>query len=100
MAEFFPGSSLTIVASPEQAAALLASDHYALVVLTNFGIGPREAVTMIPDRRDYTVFFLTGHVDSSIEAVCRSKQIHYRTMPIAPDVLRRELRIALDDPGL
>ena len=71
--------------------------RYALVIVTNFGIGPADAVSLIPERRDYPALFLTGHLDESVKATCRAKNLPYYTVPIAPGALQRELRLALDE---
>ena len=69
------------------------------MILTNFGLAPTQALSAIPKERDYPALFLTGYIDAAIAAECLQRNIHYRTVPIDPSALQRELRLALDDSG-
>lgn len=73
---------------------------YDLVVITNFGIAPDHAVEIIPIRHNYPVLFFTGHMNERLEEECRRRGIPWVEVPVAIEELRRELRIALDDPDL
>lgn len=95
--EFLPHQELTVISSPAQAASLLQTHRYALVILTNFGLSPAHVLSAIPKERGYPVLFLTGYVNAAIETQCQEKHIHCRTVPIDPSALRSELRLALDD---
>jgi CheY-like chemotaxis protein len=90
----------TACACPAEARALLTEQRYDLVVITNFGIAPWAAVRIIPGRRDYPVLFMTGYLDAGLERECRAKGIAWVQVPASIDEMRRELRIALDDPAL
>ena len=70
------------------------------MVITNFGVGPWQAVAAIPAKRDYPAMFLSGYVDAAIEKDCMLKQIPWFPAPIKADELQRELRIALDEVEL
>src|SRR5262245_35948640 len=87
----------TICGRPDEARQRLAKRPYDLVVITNGGVSPWEAVAIIPARRRYPVFFLTGHMDPDLEEGCRERDIAWAPIPMPLQELRRELRIALDD---
>jgi hypothetical protein len=87
----------TICKTPAEARERLRVGRYALVVITNFGIGPFHAVEVIPADRDYPALFLTGYMDDWLSAFCRDREIPWRQAPVRLDDLRRELRIALED---
>jgi DNA-binding NtrC family response regulator len=78
----------------------LAARRYDLIIVTNFGIPPHLAVEIIPAERRYPVLFFTGHMDERLEHECRRRGIPWVEVPLGIDALRRELRIALDDPTL
>jgi hypothetical protein len=88
---------VTVAASPPEATTLLATHRYGLVLVTNFGIRPDEALVPIPARRDYSVLFLTGHVTHRIEKACVEKAIPMLRIPEAIDILRGEIRLVLED---
>jgi CheY-like chemotaxis protein len=100
MADILDRHRTTVCACPGQARKLLAEHRYDLVVVTNFGISPWAAVRIIPARRDYPVLFVTGYLDAGLEQECRAKGIAWVQVPASIDEMRRELRIALDDPAL
>jgi CheY-like chemotaxis protein len=97
MLEFLQHHRTTVATSTAEARSLLQTGRYALVIVTNFGIGPSDAVSAIPEGRDYPALFLTGYLDESVEATCRAKKLPVRRVPIAPGTLQRELRLALDE---
>ena len=67
------------------------------MLITNFGVSPWGAVSVIPVDRDYPVLFLSGFVEDAIVRVCEAKRIAWRKAPIEIPSLRRELRLALDE---
>ena len=97
MLHFLQNHRTTVPTSTPQAELLLQRNRYALVIVTNFGIPPSDAVSVIQERRDYPALFLTGNLDGSLEATCRAKDLPYSMVPIDPGALQRELRLALDD---
>jgi hypothetical protein len=88
---------VTVAASPPEATTLLAAHRYGLVLVTNFGIRPDEALVAIPARRDYPVLFLTGCITDRIEKACVEKAIPMLRIPEAIDMLRGEIRLVLED---
>jgi hypothetical protein len=66
-----PQTLITVVAAPSEAKALLAARSYSVVVATNFGVSPWEAVAVIPANRSYPAFFLSGTWDAQLEDACR-----------------------------
>jgi hypothetical protein len=86
-----------IAASPPEATALLAAHRYGLVLVTNFGLRPDEALAAIPARRDYSVLFLTGHITDRIKKACVENAIPMLRIPEAIDLLRGEIRLVLED---
>ena len=61
---------------------------------------PPPARLPSPGQRDYLVLFVTGYLDAGLEQECRVKGIAWVQVPASIDEMRRELRIALDDPAL
>lgn len=88
---------VTVCDTPAEARERLRTEHYALVLVTNFGVGPFQAVEIIPADRDYTVLFLTGYLDARLDEECRRRNIVPLLAPFKPAELQRELRIALED---
>jgi hypothetical protein len=88
---------VTVVEHPDAVAEQLRRRDFSLVIVTNFGVSPWDAVAIIPEERDYPVLFLTGHFDSEIESACTRKHIPVGRVPIDLVALRREIRLALDD---
>jgi hypothetical protein len=88
---------VTLAASPNEAAALLAREEYSLVVITNLGLAPSMALDVIETKRDYPVLFLSGHIDPVIESICATKQIPWLRLPVEIPSLLGELRVALED---
>jgi DNA-binding response OmpR family regulator len=98
--QFLPRHNITLATSPEAARQLLSGRRYALVIITNFGLSPWDAAAVIPETRDYPVLFLTSLMDENLQCVCQRKGIAWKTGPFAEANLRRELRVALEDPRL
>ncbi len=94
---FLDRHRVTVTASPEEAALLLAGRRYGLFLATNFGVSPWEALAAVPADRDYPALFLTGHLTSEMEQECADKSIPSLRVPEALDVLRGMLRLALED---
>lgn len=93
---FLDRHRVTVAASPEEAALLLAARRYSFVLTTNFGVPAGEAIAVVPAERDFPVLFLTGHVTDRIEKECAEKSIPSLRVPEALDVLRGMLRLALE----
>lgn len=91
---------VTVCETPAQARARIRATHYVLVIVTNFGVRPFEAVEIIPAERDYTVMFLTGHMDDRLREQCRERRISWWPVPMEPREIWRELRLALEDVTL
>ncbi len=90
----------TICTGPAEAREHLTRRRYDLVVITNFGIAPWAAVQVVPRSRDYPVLFFTGYLDAALAQECRARRIPWVQVPAPIADMRRELRIALDDPAL
>lgn len=87
---------VSVVASPAEASLLLRARNYGLVIVTNYGIPATDALAAVPARRDCPVLFLTGHASERIEKQCVEQGIAVLRMPEAVDVLRGQLRSALE----
>ncbi len=98
--EFLPQHTPTVVSSPAEVWRNLEGRRFALVILTNFRIigaaSILQAVTAVPDDYDAPVLFLAGYLDAELKAECSRRRIPWRRVPITPEGLRRELRLALD----
>jgi hypothetical protein len=89
-----------VVNSPEDLRERLKQGSFPLVIVTNFGLGPWQAIDCVPAERGFPVLFLTGHFDGRLAHDCAVKRIPVHRVPIKPQALFRELRLALDDPKL
>ena len=98
--EFLGDWPVEAVSSPEDLWERLRQGSFPLVIVTNFGVGPWQAVDCVPAERGFPVLFLTGHLDQRLARDCAVKRIPVHRVPIEPEALFRELRIALDDPRL
>lgn len=92
---FLKNQRVTVASSPAKAKAFLETRSFGLAILTNFGIPPREALSVVPERRDYAVLFLTGYMDKTVQDICSRKKIPWRRVPMETSRLQRELRLAL-----
>ena len=88
------------VSSPEDLRERLKQGSFSLVIVTNFGVRPWQAIDCVPAERAFPVLFLTGHLDARLAHDCAAKRIPVHRVPIEPRALFRELRLALDDPRL
>ena len=89
-----------VVNLPEDLRERLKQGSFPLVIVTNFGVRPRQAIDCVPGERGFPVLFLTGHLDGRLARDCAVKRIPVHRVPIEPQALFRELRLALDDPKL
>jgi hypothetical protein len=91
---------ISTAASSAEASYLLTAHRYGLVLVTNFGISAHDAVSVIPAGHDYAVLYLTGHINDRIAAACAERAIPWLRVPEDIENLRREVRLALDAPGI
>ena len=89
-----------VVNLPEDLRERLKQGSFPLVIVTNFGVGPWQAIDCVPAERGFPVLFLTGNLDGRLAHDCAVKRIPVHRVPIEPQALFRELRLALDDPKL
>lgn len=86
---------VTVVTTPVEARALLLGRRYDLVISTNFGVSPWEAVAVIPEKRSYPAFFVSGVWDGRLEQACTAKQLHCIRAPFNAEAFRRDVSSAL-----
>ncbi len=98
--EFLGDWPVEAISSPEDLRERLMQGSFPLVIVTNFGLGPWQAIECVPAERGFPVLFLTGHLDGRLARDCAVKRIPVHQLPIEPRALFRELRLALDDPRL
>lgn len=98
--EFLGDWPVEAISSPEDLRERLRQGSFPLVIVTNFGLGPWQAIECVPAERGFPVLFLTGHLDGRLARDCAVKRIPVHQLPIEPRALFRELRLALDDPRL
>ena len=98
--EFLGDWPVEAVSSPEDLRERLEQGSFPLVIVTNFGVRPWQAIDCVPAERGFPVLFLTGHLDRRLARDCAAKRIPVHRAPIEPRALFRELRLALDDPKL
>jgi hypothetical protein len=85
-----------LAGSAEAAAAALGHQRFALVVVTNFGLGPLAAINAVPAVRTFPALYLGGVVNATVREACQLRRIPIKTVPIPLSELHREIRLALD----
>lgn len=88
---------VTIASTPREAERLLVSLDYRLVIVTNLGILPKQAVSVIPINHVYPVLFLSGYFDRQLQEECARKRIRHMALPFAVAELRQAVVDALDE---
>jgi DNA-binding response OmpR family regulator len=87
--------SVTIASTAPEAAHLLAAFTYRLVIVTNFGMPPALALSVIPADHPYPVLFISGHFDDDLQRECALKRIRSMKMPFTLQELRAEVAATL-----
>lgn len=70
--ELLSGSSVRVVSSPHEAKVLMEACTYRIAIVTNSGVSPWEAISVVPPRRQFPVIFATGAWDDLLAALKRS----------------------------
>jgi len=79
----------------ETARQALAVKQYDLLIISNFGFRPGNAVDLIPHDHAYPVLFYSGFMDADLVAMCRAKRVHWCAVPFVPRTLLAEVVRAL-----
>ena len=92
--------SVTIASAAFEAAHLLATFTYRLVIVTNIGMPPAHAFSVIPADHPYPeLFIISGDFDDDLRRECALKRIRSMRMPFTLDKLRAEVTAARRDLG-
>ena len=94
------GYDLEFFDSLETARQALAERQYDLVIISNLGFRPGDAVDLIPHDHAYPVLFYSGFMDAQLAAICQSKRIRWCAVPFATRSLLAEVVRALNTPAL
>lgn len=89
------GYDLEFFDSLETARQALAERQYDLVVISNLGFRPGDAVDLIPHDHAYPVLFYSGFMDARLAATCQSRRICWCAVPFFPRTLLTEVVRAL-----
>jgi hypothetical protein len=91
-------ADVTVVTHPPEVPTLVAAHRYGLVIVTNFGESPWEAIDVVPAERDWPALFLSGHWDKELEAICALKRLPRLPAPLDADSFLRAVSEALRGP--
>jgi DNA-binding NtrC family response regulator len=94
---FGPQYKVSIASTALEARTLMNIYRYKLVIVTNFGMPPEHAVSVVPDEHTYPVIFISGVFDEELRAACRTKRLRCMVAPFSLEQLREALRSALSD---
>jgi hypothetical protein len=80
---------VTVVTHPAEARTLVAFHRYGLVIVTNLGESPWEAIEVIPEERDWPALFISGHWEPELESICAARRVPRLPAPFdVPTFLR------------
>src|SRR5438093_9832521 len=82
-----------------EARTLLGAYTYRLVIVTNLGMPPDHAVSVVPLDHSYPVIFMSGVFNDNLRRECMLKRIRCMKVPFKLDEFRDAVARALDEPS-
>ena len=89
---------LTLTRTALEARTLLEFHTYRLVIVTNLGVPPHDAVSVIPPDHSYPVIFISGWFSDDLRRECALKRVRCMNAPFLVEELREAVTRALDEP--
>lgn len=90
---------VTLAYTALEARTLLAAYSYRLVIVTNLGMPPDHAVSVVPLDHSCPVIFLSGVFNDSLRRECALRRIRCMGAPFTVKELRDAVASALDEPS-
>ena len=90
---------VTLAYTALEARTLLGAYTYRLVIVTNLGMPPDHAVSVVPLDHSYPVIFISGFFNDDLRRQCTLKRIRCMDAPFSVKELRDAITCALDEPS-
>lgn len=89
MLEMLSRYPVTIANTALEAGVLMRSFDYRLVIVSNLGMPPDHAVSVVPQEHQYPVIFISGFWNDELRRVCRDKRLRCINAPFDFDTLQK-----------
>ena len=92
-------AQVTLAYTALEARTLLDAYTYRLVIVTNLGMPPDHAVSVVPLDHSYPVIFMSGVFNDNLRRECTLKRIRCMKVPFKPEDFQDAVARALDEPS-
>jgi len=92
-------AQVTLAYTALEARTLLDAYTYRLVIVTNLGMPPDHAVSVVPLDHSYPVIFMSGVFNDTLRRECTLKRIRCMKVPFKPEDFQDAVARALDEPS-
>ncbi len=92
-------AQVTLAYTALEARTLLDAYTYRLVIVTNLGMPPDHAVSVVPLDHSYPVIFMSGVFNDNLRRECSLKRIRCMKVPFKPEDFQDAVARALDEPS-
>jgi len=92
-------AQVTLAYTALEARTLLDAYTYRLVIVTNLGMPPDHAVSVVPLDHSYPVIFMSGVFNDTLRRECTLKRIRCMKVPFKPEDFQDAVACALDEPS-
>jgi len=92
-------AQVTLAYTALEARTLLDAYTYRLVIVTNLGMPPDHAVSVVPLDHSYPVIFVSGVFNDNLRRECTLKHIRCMKVPFKPEDFQDAVARALDEPS-
>ena len=92
-------AQVTLAYTALEARTLLDAYTYRLVIVTNLGMPPDHAVSVVPLDHSYPVIFMSGVFNDTLRRECTLKRIRCMKVPFKLEEFRNAVARALDEPS-
>ena len=92
-------AQVTLAYTALEARTLLDAYTYRLVIVTNLGMPPDHAVSVVPLDHSYPVIFMSGVFNDKLRRECTLKRIRCMKVPFKPEDFQDSVARALDEPS-
>lgn len=97
MVQLLEEHSITVVSTPMEVESILRAHDYRVLISTNFGVSPHEAIRIIPEKRDFPAIFVSGFWDEHIENLCKVKNLVCVRAPFDPNAFQETVRTVVSN---
>ena len=92
-------AQVTLAYTALEARTLLDAYTYRLVIVTNLGMPPDHAVSVVPLDHSYPVIFMSGVFNDNLRRECTLRRIRCMKMPFKLKDFQDVVARALDEPS-